>query len=231
MYNQKIQPVIGSGFLAKKFKKYKKLLKRLNITIYAAGISNSSTSNQKNLKKEVFKIKNYLKQNDNKIIYISTYSIDDNSRNSRPYVKNKIKIENFLRGSSKNYIIIRLPEIVGKNKNQNTLTNFFYDKIKNNKKFILFEGVKRNILDVDDAIKNCISIIKKKENKNKTINLLNRNFYTPSQIKDNFEKILFKKANYKIKLIYNNKIRLKNNLYIKFNKNYLNKIIKKYYLK
>ena len=33
--------IIGSGFLANYFKKYTKLINKLNICIYAAGVSNS----------------------------------------------------------------------------------------------------------------------------------------------------------------------------------------------
>ena len=65
--------IIGSGFIAARFKKYHKFLKKKKIIIYAAGISNSLEVNKKNLEREVLKIKNFIHNNKKKLIYISTY--------------------------------------------------------------------------------------------------------------------------------------------------------------
>ena len=65
--------------------------------------------------------------------------------------------------------------------------------------------------------------------KNATINLLNKEFYSPLKIVKSFEEILNKKAFYKEKKIKNVKWRLSNNFYFKTDKKYLNKILKKYY--
>ena len=46
---KKIKNIIGSGFLAFQFKKYEVLIKKLNICIYVAGVSNSLCKNQKEL--------------------------------------------------------------------------------------------------------------------------------------------------------------------------------------
>ena len=127
--------------------------------------------------------------------------MEDESRKNKPYVKNKIKIEKIIKNLSKEYLIIRLPEIIGKNKNLHTLSNFFFNKIVNKLSFVLYKNVKRNILDVDDALKECIKIIKINKNKNNTINLLNKTFYSPEKIVTNFEKILLLKAKFKIKFI------------------------------
>ena len=182
--------IIGNGFLAKKFKKYLNFLKKNQIIIYVAGISNSSERNQVKLNREINEIRRFCKINREKLIYISTYSIIDRSRLKKQYVKNKVKIEKIIRKKIKRYIIIRLPEIVGKNNNPYTLTNFFYKNIRSNKTFLLYDKTKRNLLDVDDAIKNIIKLIKVLKKENKIINLLNKNFYTPRQIVEVFEKIL-----------------------------------------
>ena len=225
--NKKV--IIGSGFIAKKFNKYYKYLKKSKLVIYAAGISNSSEENKKNLAKEVNRIINFCKLNNKRIVYISTYSISDASRLSKKYVKNKIKIEKIIKTTSESYLIIRLPEITGHSKNNRTLTNYFYEKIFHDKFFILFKNTKRNVLDVDDAIKNCIKVIKLFSKKNATVNLLNKQFYSPLEIVKSFEKILNKKAFYKEKKIKNVRWRLSNNFYFKTDKKYLNKILKKYY--
>ena len=223
--------IIGSGFIATRFKKKVKNYKRYNVAIYASGISNSLEKNKNNLKKEINKIREFLKSNTKQIIYISTYSVLDKSRKNRPYVKNKIKIENIIKKSAKSYLIIRLPEIIGKNRNPNTLTNFFFKKIYNNDFFFLFENTKRNILDVDDAVNKSTKLIKKYYKKQKTVNLLNKTFYEPEEIVKTFEKILQKKALYKKKKLSKNSFNLRNSYFINSNKNYLVKVLKKYYLK
>ena len=222
--------IIGSGFIAARFKKYHKFLKKKKIIIYAAGISNSLEVNKKNLEREVLKIKNFIHNNKKKLIYISTCSVNDESRRRKLYVKNKIKIEKIIKQESKEYMIIRLPEIIGKNKNPNTLTNFFYNKIVKGESFTVFKSSRRNLLDIDDAIKNCIKIIKENKNKNKMINLLNKKFNTPLQIVTYLEKILQKKGIYKFSDNKNNKWNLKNNYFFHSKKNYLIKTLKKYYI-
>jgi nucleoside-diphosphate-sugar epimerase len=230
MLKKKDEFIIGSGFIATKFKKYRKFIKKNKVIIYAAGISNSLEINKKNLEREILKFKDFTKKNKRKLIYISTYSVNDYSRNKKLYVKNKIKIEKIIKKDSDEYLVIRLPEIIGKTKNLHTLSNFFYNNIINNKPFKVFKNSRRNLLDIDDAIKNCIKIIRKNKNKNKIINLLNKKFNTPMQIVTNLEKILRKKAIYKFSNNKINKWSLKNNYFFHSKKNYLIKTLKKYYI-
>ena len=230
MSKKKDQFIVGSGFIAIRFKKYLKFIKKNKVIIYASGISNSLEMNKKNLQIEIARIRDFIQRNKKKLIYISTYSVNDNSRKNKLYVKNKIKIEKIIKQKSKEYIIIRLPEIIGKNKNPNTLTNFFYNNIINDIPFKVFKNSRRNLLDVDDAMKNCIKIIRKNKNNNEIINLLNKQFHTPFQIVRYLEKILKKKGTYKF---YNTKIKkwnLKNNYFVHSNKSYLMKSLKKNYI-
>ena len=122
-----INNIIGNGFIGKNLNKIKKDLIKTNYIIYAAGISHSKTKSKKNLNRELslFKIffkKNFLK----KVIYISTADVTNNILNKSLYVKNKIQIEKLIKKKFKNYIILRLPQIIGKSKNKNTLINYFY---------------------------------------------------------------------------------------------------------
>ena len=228
MYKKK-QYIIGNGFIAKKFKKYVKFLEKNNIVIYAAGVSNSSEKNEVKFNKEILKFKKFCKTNMSKVVYISTCSITDGSRSSKKYIKNKIKIENFLKKNVERYLIVRLPEIIGSKNNPYTLTNFFYSKIVYNEVFKLYENTKRNLLDIDDAIKKTFKILKKNNVQNSTINILNKNFYSPFQIVKVFEQILEKKALYKKVKLKKRSWKLKNNYYLNMNKEYLKKVLKKYY--
>jgi len=220
MLNKKDHFIIGSGFIASGFKKHLNFIKKNNIIIYAAGISNSLEVRRKKLNIEISRLKKFIQDNKKKLVYISTYSVNDNSRKNKLYVKNKIKIEKIIKSNNNDYIIIRLPEIIGKSKNPNTLTNFFYNNLIKNKPFKVFKNSRRNLLDLDDAIKNCLKII----------NLLNRRFYTPLQIVSSFEKILKKKGIYEFNDTKLRKWKLKSNFFFSSKNNYLIKTLKKYYI-
>ena len=233
-----ISTIKGKGFVAKNFKKTLAFLKKNNTIVYAAGISNSKTKNKSHLKREFNEIKNFKNHINNKmLVYISTCSVSDDSRNKSLYVKNKIKIEYFIKKNFKKFIILRLPELVGKSKNPNTLMNFFFNKIKNKKKIKIFSGVERNLLDIDDAVKISKFIIKNKKNYNRTFNIMNKYFYNPEKIVKVFEKTLKIKANYVIikkkkkkwKMNYKQIHKITDQAKINFDKNYCKKIIKKYY--
>ena len=47
MFKKKDEFIIGSGFIANKFKKYLEFIKKNKVVIYAAGISNSLETNKK----------------------------------------------------------------------------------------------------------------------------------------------------------------------------------------
>jgi nucleoside-diphosphate-sugar epimerase len=237
MSKKNIKVIEGSGFLAKKFRKYSPFLKRHNVIIYAAGVSNSLEKNSKKFEKELLRFKNFCNINNKKLVYISTYSIFDKSRNKNKYIKNKLKIENIIKKKISEYIIVRFPEVVGFSKNPNTLTNYFFKNIKNKKKFIVFKNVKRNVIDVDDAIKICLYFIKTYKEKNKVINILNKKFYQPIKILKLFEIILKTNSNYSVvkkkrenwKIVNSLNSKIEKKLKIKFNDQYLIKTLKKYY--
>ena len=71
--------------------------------------------------------------------------------------------------------------------------------------------------------------MKKNNVQNSTINILNQNFYSPFQIVKVFEQILEKKALYKKVKLKKRSWKLKNNYYLNMNKEYLKKVLKKYY--
>ena len=94
-------------------------------------------------------------------------------------------------------MIIRLPEIILLIK-LHTLS--FYIRLINFQKFILYKGAKRNILDIDDAIKNLLNYIELKNTKNDVKSIELSILYPISNFKT-FEKILNKKHHFKIKKI------------------------------
>ena len=149
-------------------------------------------------------------------------------------------MEQLIKNNFNKYIIVRLPEIIGFNTNKKNLINFLYQKIINNFRFRLWDNAKRNIIDIDDAIKiffYFVNKIRKYKKINLEVNIANTRFYRVQNIVKVIEKITLKKAIYsKIRtgyLYWNIKntfnLRVFNNLNIRFDKNYLEKVLKKYY--
>lgn len=234
----KINNIIGNGFIGKNLNKIKKDLIKTNYIIYAAGISHSKTKSKKSLNRELNLFKIFSKNNfSKKVIYISTADVTNNVLNKSLYVKNKIQIEKLIKKKFKNYIILRLPQIIGKSKNKNTLINYFYFYIKNNKPLVLIKNFKRNVLDIDDILKLLKIIVYSKKTKNKVIILSNKYSVEPIDIVKIFEKKLNKIVNFKFKkikkqiwpLYYQKNAHYFRKAKITFDRNYLLKTINKYY--
>ena len=233
--------IIGSGFIAKNFKKKKHLIKKYNLAIYASGVSNSQCKVKAFFLREKYMLLSCKKKIKSKVlVYFSTCSIYDQSRRNSLYVKHKSLMEQLIKNNFNKYLIVRFPELIGFNSNKKNLINFLYQKIINNFKFSLWNNAKRNIIDIDHAIKiffYFINKIRKYKKINLEINIANSRFYRVQNIVKVIEKITLKKAIYSkiktgdlywsIKNTFNFKVL--NDLNIRFDKNYLEKVLKKYY--
>jgi nucleoside-diphosphate-sugar epimerase len=234
--------IIGSGFIAKNFKKKIIFIKKYRIAIYASGVSNSKSINKNNFLRERRKIISYKNKINSLIfIYISTCSIFDPSRKNTAYVKHKLNMENVVKKNFNKFVIVRFPEVVGFNNNKNNLINFFYQKIINNSKFMLWMNSRRNIIDIDDAVKLCLNYIKKIKDYKKIkleINIANTMYVSVVNIVNIIQKLTLKKAIYN-KIVFGNlhwKIkplvskRIIQMSSVIFNKYYLEKVLRKYYI-
>ena len=154
--------IIGSGFISKNFEKYHEFFKKLSIKLYAAGISNCYATINLYLKRQdkiidfskIPKIRRYY------ILVLVQFMIH---LNNNLYVKHKLNIENFIKDNFQKFLIVRLPEVVGKNSNEHTLVNFFYNKIED--KFDLWSNANRSIIDIEDVVKILIDFISNADTK------------------------------------------------------------------
>jgi len=193
--------IVGSGFIAKSFIKYEEFFKKLGACAYAAGVSNSLCEDKKLFHKDKSRLADFSKiiGQDQILLYFSTCSIDDPSRNKNFYIKHKLDIENFIKENFKKYLIVRLPEVVGKNTNTNTLVNFFFHKIKKQEKFDLWTEANRSIIDIEDVVKILIDFLSSnKQNKNQIINIANTKKSSALHIVQILENITKTKAKYNL---------------------------------
>jgi nucleoside-diphosphate-sugar epimerase len=211
--------IIGSGFIARNFKK-EKITK--DVIIFASGVSNSMTKKKFLFDREKKKLKKiielFIKK---KIIYFSTCSVLDYTRSKKPYQRHKIFMENYIKKNFSNYLIFRLPEVIGSNKsNKNTLINFLYERIKYKKKLVVSKNLYRNLIDIKDFIAISKYLINKNYNR-RIINIASPQMTSVIRIVEVISTIL----NKKIILIKKN---IPNNENFRINVNFIKKIFKKF---
>lgn len=98
--------------------------------------------------------------------------------------------------STKDYSIFRLPQVVGKTSNPNTLTNYLCQQIISGANFQVWRHASRNLIDVDDVASICSYLVR-----NSLVDRIATNIACPfsisiPQLVSIFEIVLGKKANY-----------------------------------
>ena len=228
--------IIGNGLLAKFF--LSEFHNDENVIIFASGVSNSLTVDPIDFDREKKLLINEIKKN-KLLIYFGSLSATNLDDELSPYLIHKLKMEELVK-SSKKFIIFRLPQIVGPSGNPNTLTNYIYNKIKNNQSFQVWGDVKRNFIDVKDMASIVSYIIKREVLQNSTINIATPFFVQVIEIVKIFELILNKNALFQF-LSYGKKfdnetsydisicLSVANKISINFNDLYLKNLLIKYY--
>ena len=216
--------IIGKGLIAKAFEKYND---NDNVIIFSSGVSNSSETRESEFEREESLLKESLPLN-KKLIYFSTVSVVDGSLKS-PYINHKIKMENLISDNHSNYLIFRLPIVIGNNANKITFFNSLKDKINNGEELKVF-NVSRYLIDVDDLSNTLPILIDDENEKNKTLNICYDNF---SSVKNIIERMEFylKKTSDKVYMECDSNIPVDNyyfNTLFKKSKDYNEIIFQKY---
>ena len=176
--------IVGNGLIAKAFKRSESDFD--NYTIFASGVSSSSVEGENEFKREFDLISEHVNRS-NKFIYFSSIHLLDPSTKDSRYVKHKINIERFIERNFREYIIYRLPIVVGNGGNINSLFNYLFRSIANNRHMNINSNSYRYILDVDDLV--CI-VKQTISEKNKVKNLVFNDAYSILEIIKTFEKHL-----------------------------------------
>jgi nucleoside-diphosphate-sugar epimerase len=140
--------IIGKGLIATGFELSKEDYS--NYIIFASGVSNSKEINDSEYTREKKLILKTIKENKNlKIIYFSSILVDTTKNK---YFNNKLEIENLIKKNSNNYIIFRLPQIIGNHGNPKNLVNHIKNSIINGDEIIINSEIERSLLDIDDLV-------------------------------------------------------------------------------
>jgi nucleoside-diphosphate-sugar epimerase len=173
--------IIGRGLIAKAFEKYNN---NDNVIIFSSGVSNSLETRDVEFEREESLLKSNLLL-DKKFIYFSTVSVVDGSLKT-PYINHKIKMEKMISDNHSNYLIFRLPIVIGNNANKITFFNSLKDKINNNEELEVF-NVSRYLIDVDDLSMTLPRLIDDEFEKNKKMNICFDNFSSVKEIIERME--------------------------------------------
>ena len=227
--------IIGSGLLARAFSPVYD--KNGVACIYAAGVSNSGCVDEYEFDRERRRLTEALDSLpvNAVFVYFSTCSIYDSDMEKTAYVRHKLAMEELVSNSTQ-YLIFRLPQVVGRTPNPHTLLNYLYARITRSERLHIWKNARRNVIDVDDVVLISDVFIQDPDVRNIALNIANPKSYSIAEIVDAFESVLNKKAicefeskgnEYSIDVHQMQSILDKSG--VEFDGHYLEKIINKYY--
>ncbi len=118
--------IIGNGLLANEFDVYKN---SNDVTIFASGVSNSNEKRGGEFEREMRLLRSEADNDECRLlIYFSSTKVFESGDNDNLYIKHKKDVEKFINENFKSFLIFRLPQVIGKGGNPNTLANNIYNK-------------------------------------------------------------------------------------------------------
>ncbi|MDF9787844.1 hypothetical protein [Polynucleobacter sphagniphilus] len=146
--------IVGTGLIAKAFQSGLKNFHNSEWVIFASGVSNSQENDPEPFAREKELLNSLTKGR--RIVYFSTCSVNISPEYHTKYIKHKIQIENEL--NKKRDLVIRLPNVVGKNGNNKNIINYFINSIINEKIIPIQKEAKRNIIGINEVF-NIVNIL------------------------------------------------------------------------
>ena len=182
--------ITGQGMVASAFRAF---ADDDRIHVFASGVSRSIERDQAPFRREIELItaQRYVP---GRFIYFSSCSVFDPSLKESPYIHHKLAVEDLIRQLYRDHLILRLPNLVGRTKNPNTLTNFLHDRIARDEFFELHTHACRYLLDVDDAVADLSPILLLPELGGATLDVCARIPIALSDLVHAMEQVLGKKA-------------------------------------
>ena len=225
--------IIGSGLLARAFASL--FSGSRESCVYAAGVSNSNCSDQREFDRERDRLMIAMEQHRLVDLFLYFGTCSANGSLDSPYVQHKIKMEKTV-AEHPRYLILRLPQTAGKTENPHTLLNYIFTRIIRSERFQIWSNARRNIIDVDDVVKIAAGLALEEGVRRDCINVANFSDYSMSDVVTIMEKVVGKKAlfdsldkgdTYPIdtQRIY----RVAQRCSVEFGPEYLESVIRKYY--
>lgn len=186
--------IVGDGLIGKEFRKVADKYMNMEITIFASGVAKSDEKRGEEYGRETDMIAKEISKG-NKIIYFSTCSIQQ--ERATAYIIHKKMMEKMLIDSCE-CLIVRLPQVVGRNANQNTMVEFFFRNLTEGKPFNIYANAYRSLIDVEDVVRIVLGAINAELQLGNLINISSGVQVLALDIAKWFEKNLGIKGNYNI---------------------------------
>jgi nucleoside-diphosphate-sugar epimerase len=186
--------VVGRGMVAQAF--IDEYQDNGEIIIFASGVSNSQEIESSAFIREEKMLAHYF-HTPKIFVYFSSCSIYDPDQMNSLYVKHKIEIEKRIKENIENYLIVRLPIVVGNTNNEKNLLPFLVKSISEFKTFQLYTKATRYLMDIDDVFSFVNRLIRLKKF-NRVINMNFSNQIAILTLVHTIEKKLHQKAQYNL---------------------------------
>ena len=187
--------IFGSGLLARAFGP--QFANSATSCVYAAGVSNSNCSDQREFDREQDRLMVAMGQHRSAelFLYFGTCSANGLLASTSPYVQHKIKMEKIVEEHPR-YLILRLPQTAEKTENPHTLLNYIFARIIRSERFRVWKNARRNIIDVDDVVLIAIGLALEEGVRRESINVANFLDSAMVDIVELMAKVVGKKAIY-----------------------------------
>lgn len=164
--------IVGNGMIAKGLINVSRIID--NVVIFASGVSNSLCEDQTEYNREcelLYRTIVECEKNNQKLVYFSSagaiYGDFDEAKDEESalfpkttYGKYKVFFESIIVNSGIDYLILRLPNVIGPKQNKNQLfSTLVLQAINGNAN--LFKNAGRDLIDIDDVCNILIKLLKK----------------------------------------------------------------------
>lgn len=185
--------IIGSGLLANELNNY---LWPSDCLVLAFGVSNSLEIRESEFVRDSLMVERCLMRTDaSKIVFFSSSNVACGQ--SSPYVSHKIKLEELVKSSGKDYHIFRLSQVVGAVVNT-TLVSFLVQKALDGSCINIHRDAKRYLIGVDDVAYLVADMVNKEFGVNSVVNIASGRGVLVEEIALEISRILDKAVSYKV---------------------------------
>jgi len=184
--------VIGSGLLANALNEFES---NDQVLIFASGVSNSRETRSSEFKRECGLLRSHLDFS-GLLVYISTCSVNDASLSETAYIRHKLQMEKWVMSRTEDSLVFRLPIVVGRSKNKNTLINFLKNKIELSENFLLHKNACRHFIGYSDLKCLLPELIRDGSFVGRTVNVLTTERVSLPDVVSTMEELLEKRGTY-----------------------------------
>jgi nucleoside-diphosphate-sugar epimerase len=186
--------IVGNGLVATAFRPW--FAKDAGRLVFASGVSNSRETRAEEFARERALLEPHIGR-DALLLYFSTCSINDTELIDSAYVRHKKQMEALVR-EARRFAIFRLPQVVGRTSNPNTLTNYLYQKVSSGTSFDVWSHARRNLIDVDDVVTIVRFLLQDDVALGRTVDVASPFYTSIPELVAVFEDVLGRKARFNV---------------------------------